>query len=159
MQIYLAGPLFTEAERSFLKSIKEEFEAIAAKFDPPLVTIIWPWELISSEEIDALGDRAKHEIFRRCREALDQCDIVVAWLDGPQVDDGTAWEIGYAHAKGKKVYGLRTDLRKAGECGNSVVNCMIEESCEAIAESVPGLLAAVMEGVLVGRVEGMRLYC
>ena len=39
----------------------------------------------------------------RDRAAIDACDVVVALLDGAQVDDGTAWEIGYAYAKGKPV--------------------------------------------------------
>jgi nucleoside 2-deoxyribosyltransferase len=36
---------------------------------------------------------------------------MVAILDGSQVDDGTAWEIGYAYARGLPVWGLRTDFR------------------------------------------------
>lgn len=37
----------------------------------------------------------KSEIFSRCKSHLDDADMVIALLDGPQVDDGTAWEIGY----------------------------------------------------------------
>jgi hypothetical protein len=37
----------------------------------------------------------KSEIFSRCKSNLDDADMVIALLDGPQVDDGTAWEIGY----------------------------------------------------------------
>lgn len=159
MKIYLAGPLFTEAERQYLEGIKKQLQKIAADFDPPLFSVVWPWELISSCEIEAHGDRAKWEIARRCREALDDCEVVIAWLDGTQVDDGTSWEVGYAYSKGKRIFGLRTDLRRAGECNNSLVNAMIECSCEAIAESVPGLMAAVMEKVLIDRVERMKSYC
>ena len=48
-------------------------------------------------------------IFMKCVEGVDASDLVVAVLDGVDVDSGTAWEIGYAYAKGKPVIGLRTD--------------------------------------------------
>jgi nucleoside 2-deoxyribosyltransferase len=48
-----------------------------------------------AEEIDSLGAGAKAEIFSRCKAHLDDADMVIAVLDGPQTDDGTAWEIGY----------------------------------------------------------------
>ncbi len=43
-----------------------------------------------------LGPRAKQYIFEGCRDAIHAATHVVALLDGTQVDDGTAWEIGYA---------------------------------------------------------------
>ena len=68
---------------------------------------------------------------------------VVALLDGTQVDDGTAWEIGYAYAKGIPVIGIRTDFRKSGDTQHPCVNAMIKGSCLAIvkdAESVLNIL-------------------
>ncbi|MGO9022030.1 MAG: nucleoside 2-deoxyribosyltransferase [Syntrophobacteraceae bacterium] len=44
-------------------------------------------------------------------------NILIALLDGPQVDDGAAWEIGYFYAKRRpeqKIIGIRTDFRRAG---------------------------------------------
>lgn len=46
-------------------------------------------------------------------------------MDGPQVDDGTAWEIGYFYQRGlleQKIIGIRTDFRRAGECEGAAVN-------------------------------------
>ena len=60
---------------------------------------IFPYDLITQEEIDRLGEKAKLEIFSRCKSHLDDSDLMIALLDGPQVDDGTAWEIGYFYAK------------------------------------------------------------
>ena len=54
------------------------------------------------------------------------CDVVVALLDGAQVDDGTAWEIGYAYAKGMPVIGLRTDFRLCADSDGGLVNAMIQ---------------------------------
>jgi len=48
---------------------------------------------------------------------LDDADIVIALLDGSQVDDGTALEIGYFYAgksSEQNVIGIRTDFRRAG---------------------------------------------
>ena len=50
--------------------------------------------------------------------ALANAEAVVAICDGPQVDDGTAWEIAYV--RNIQVYGLRTNSRigqKADERG------------------------------------------
>jgi nucleoside 2-deoxyribosyltransferase len=73
--------------------------------------------------MDRLGDRAKEEIFSRCKHHLDNADMVIALLDGPQVDDGTAWEIGYFYRgkrEGAKIIGIRTDFRRAGESAGAV---------------------------------------
>ncbi len=78
-----------------------------------------------------------------CRKALDDCDLVVALLDGTQVDDGTAWEIGYAYARNIPVYGIRTDMRFGGELPGGQVNAMIAGSCLAIASSRQELIEAL----------------
>jgi nucleoside 2-deoxyribosyltransferase len=41
----------------------------------------------------------RNSIFSRCKSHLDDADRMIALLDGPQVDDETAWEIGYFCAK------------------------------------------------------------
>jgi nucleoside 2-deoxyribosyltransferase len=61
-------------------------------------------------------------------------------LDGQQVDDGTAWEIGYAYARGIPVYGLRTDVRHAGETPYSHVNSMIEGGLAGFTQNVEELV-------------------
>ena len=81
----------------------------------------------------------------RDRAAIDACDVVVALLDGMQVDDGTAWEIGYAYARNKPVVGVRTDLRKAGDTDHGNVNAMIEGSCVGIARDFACVLKLLKE--------------
>jgi len=126
MKIYLAGPLFSEAERDWMKKLKGQIESRAAK-SASKVKVIWSYELITQEEIDALGESAKREIFSRCKAHLEDSDLVIAVLDGSQVDDGTAWEIGYFSAlKHGKIIGIRTDFRQAGESEGAKVNAMIE---------------------------------
>jgi nucleoside 2-deoxyribosyltransferase len=57
---------------------------------------------------------------------IDASDGVVASLDGPDVDSGTAAEIGYAAARGKWIIGYRGDFRRTGESPHVVVNLQVE---------------------------------
>lgn len=137
MRVYLAGPLFTLAERRFMASLRDLVGAV------PGVDALWPGDLFVNDDLEAMGDEAKRHIFCGCTTGLGGCDLVAAVLDGSQVDDGTAWEIGYAFAKGLPVWGLRTDFRVAGDTPHSLVNCMIECSCARIFREIDGFLAAL----------------
>ena len=138
MKIYQAGPLFTEAEifwhRSFTKKLKDNGHEV-----------MWPGNFFTQEEIKAWGKDAPRHIMNRDRAAIDACDVVVALLDGTQVDDGTAWEIGYAYARNKPVVGIRTDFRNAGDTDHGCVNAMIEGSCVGIARDFAGVLKLFKE--------------
>lgn len=83
--------------------------------------------------------------------AIDGADGVVAVLDGVDVDSGTASEIGYAFAKGKRIVGYRNDFRRTGDTMASVVNLQVEffirasggdivRSIDLIADAVEKLL-------------------
>ena len=112
------------------------------------VNVIWPYDILSQSEIDQLGEKTKLEIFFRCKSHLNDADIMIALLDGPQVDDGTAWEIGYFCARkspGQKIIGIRTDFRRAGESEGAVVNAMIECSCDWIVRSKEELLEKISQ--------------
>ena len=140
MKIYLAGPLFSESERAWLADIKRRMEAISSD-----ISVIWPYELIPRDHPDG-HDRQK--IFELCRSHLDEVDVLVCVLDGSQVDDGTAWEIGYfycKHANQLPIIGIRTDFRRAGETEHSVVNAMIEGSCGNIATSSAELIEILQQ--------------
>lgn len=126
MRIYQAGPLFSEAEQDWHRSLRAHLRA--AGFD-----VCWPFELF-------FGNEPKERIFARCRDELLASDLVVALLDGAQVDDGTAWEIGCAYHAGIPVVGIRTDFRQGGDCPGSVCNAMIECSCQRIVKSVSELI-------------------
>ena len=60
--------------------------------------------------IDATGEA----YFSRSLEALQEARVVVAVLDGPQVDENVAFWLGYAFAASKPIVGYRTDRRSAG---------------------------------------------
>ena len=132
--IYQTGPLFSEAELSFHRSL-------AARLREAGHAVTWPGDMLTEEQINAAGPDAPHLIFNVCREGINHCTVVVAVLDGRQVDDGTAWEIGYAYAKGIPVYGLHTDARQAGETPYNHVNSMIEGGLAGYVRSMEDLVS------------------
>ena len=71
------------------------------------------------------------EIFRANCAMIDRCDLVIANLNpfrGAEPESGTAFEVGYAHARGKPVYGYLSDGRPLRErLGNADENgCTVE---------------------------------
>ena len=133
MKIYQAGPLFTEGERLWHKHFQAYLEDRG-------YTSLWPGELITSHDVASWGEDAPKKIFETDKALLLECDVIVALLDGTQVDDGTAWEIGFAHAMGKSVFGIRTDFRNGGECPGTPVNPMIAGCVECIAKNIEELV-------------------
>jgi len=146
-KVYLAGPLFSEAEQTWMRSIKEEIKEIANR-KGVIVEVYWPYDDLDEKRIKSLREKAKMEIFEKCTSNLKDSDILIALLDGPQVDDGTAWEIGYFYKNKKKetkILGVRTDFRKAGETDASRVNAMVEVSCDKIVSSLQELKETVKD--------------
>jgi nucleoside 2-deoxyribosyltransferase len=127
MRAYIAGPLFNESERWF----DEQIDQIAREcgLDTFLPHRDGAGNLKSPEDIC--------RIFAEDRDAIDACDMVIANLNGVTTDDGTAWEIGYAYAKGKHLVGVYTDWRLQHKY--QVVNLMIECSLHKLARSLDEL--------------------
>jgi nucleoside 2-deoxyribosyltransferase len=130
-KIYLAAPLFSEAEQEFNKKLETALEDLG-------FSVFVPQEDSNDTEA-AREDMDSSNIFQLNVEAIDACDILVAVLDGgTDVDSGTAWEIGYAYAKNKTIVGIKTDFRTLGPEG--LVNLMIGESANELETSVKDLL-------------------
>jgi nucleoside 2-deoxyribosyltransferase len=146
VRIYLAGPLFSEAERDWLAGLARRLRDEG--FDC----------FVPHEQFGALRELTPAEVFRVDVEGLRSADAVVAWLDGPLVDDGTACEIGlFAQliADGDPRYlgivAIVTDLRLQRRRGNAVGDGMnlfvvgaIEQAgrvCWSVDEAVEALRA------------------
>jgi nucleoside 2-deoxyribosyltransferase len=106
LKIYFAGPLFTPYERGFI-------DECAARLRAEGIEVFVPHE----HEL-ALGSAVSAaEIFEKDRPGIEEANAMVAILDGPTVDDGTACEIGMFHAlmqsdpAKKGIVGLLTDIR------------------------------------------------
>jgi len=103
--VYVAGPLFSEAERAFLEQIVDTL-AKSAGLDPLADFFLPP------RDGGELGKGPKRRnIFELDLDNLTSAKVVVALLDGQDVDSGTCIELGYAYAKGKKILGILTDFR------------------------------------------------
>ncbi len=74
------------------------------------------------------------KVFAGDLSALEGCDVVVALLDGVDVDTGVAFELGYAHALKKPIVGLKTDYRTFSK--TEEVNLMLETPLVRICRSV-----------------------
>jgi nucleoside 2-deoxyribosyltransferase len=112
MRIYLAGPLFTTAERDFNARLADRLRHLGHE--------VW---LPQEHEQRSAGAK---EIFLKDIEGIDWAEAVVANMDGPDPDSGTCWECGYAYGK-KPVILFRTDFRGA-EPGKAPFNLMLTES-------------------------------
>lgn len=128
-RVYLAAPLFSAAER--------EFNARLAGFLLDRhYRVILPQELGDDEA--ARGDGVLRRLYEQLLSELEEADVVVAVIDGADADSGTAWEMGYATARGVPVVALRTDFRRIGD--HERVNLMLEYS-SAVAGSFEELAA------------------
>lgn len=128
-RIYLAGPLFSHAELEYNRKLRDLLHNKG-------FSVFLPQE----DADDTTDEREKQNqecIFKKCVEGVEGSDIVVAVLDGVDVDSGTAWEIGYAYAKEKPVIGLRTDFRSLSD---GIVNLMVEMAIVALAGDEDELL-------------------
>ncbi|MFM1796643.1 MAG: hypothetical protein RL733_424 [Actinomycetota bacterium] len=104
MRIYFAGPLFTPYERSYI-------DQCAAQLRSEGFEVFVPHEIPLPDPVTAKF------IFEVDSREVMAANAVLALLDGPMVDDGTASEIGIfwaamkADTTKKGIVGLVTDTR------------------------------------------------
>ncbi|MGA8612150.1 MAG: nucleoside 2-deoxyribosyltransferase [Xanthobacteraceae bacterium] len=120
MRLYLAGPLFTTAEREFN-------DRLAALLRRAGHEVFLPQE-------HEQRDKSARKIFLKDVEGVDWADVVVANMDGPDPDSGTSWECGYAYRR-KPIILFRTDFRAAHEPDKSPYNLMLTESADRLIEA------------------------
>lgn len=133
MKVFIAGPLFSQAEKEFNTKLdeflrKNGFETVLPQRD---IGEVWKTNV------------NHRKIYEMDLHAIEKADVVVAVLDGPDVDSGTAFEIGYATAKGKTVIGLKTDTRIFAP--SEEVNNMILQSVRRIVKDFESLLMVLKE--------------
>jgi nucleoside 2-deoxyribosyltransferase len=142
LPIYMAGPLFTVAERRHNCQLANELRKLITAFE-----FILPQERAAT----FLPDLAA--VVRDCLAQVRDADRLLACLDGADVDSGTCVEIGYAIALGKPILGYRTDIRGSEIEG---VNAMVRYGCtdfilapsiENSTEKLAAILAARLSGV------------
>jgi hypothetical protein len=136
VRVYFAGPLFTPYEREYI----DECAAVlrADGFDV----------FVPHEHELALGDTVTPAaIFAKDRPGIESANAVLAILDGPMVDDGTACEIGMFHGlmqsdpEKRGIVGLLTDIR-AHRGEGAGVNLFVQGVIRDVGEIVDSIEAA-----------------
>ena len=138
MVIYLAGPLLSPDDKACLSALAQKLERAGH-------SLSWPGALFDKNDIEELGQSAPEVVFESCRIAMERCACVVALLDKGQIDGGTAWEVGYAQARGMPIYGLRACADQTGEAEHNRGNSVIQGCLSGIADNVPALLDMLSE--------------
>ena len=114
-QVYLAGPCFSAAERTWNVAVKKELEIVC----PGGFEFYLPQEHVQEYW-------AAETIYNVLVSDLRNSHVLVANLDGPGGDDGTCWEMGFVAGMNsvwkelettskKNIFWYRTDFRKGGD--------------------------------------------
>ena len=98
MKVYFAGPLFTPYERAYI-------DECAAQIRSACIEVFVPHEIPLPDPV------TPKFIFYTDSQAVLEAHVVLALLDGPSVDDGTANEVGIFWSA------MRSDPTKKGMIG------------------------------------------
>jgi nucleoside 2-deoxyribosyltransferase len=148
MRLYVAGPLFTQAERAWNERLAAALrEAGHAVFLP-------------QTEVKAIASLDADTIFQVDVDGVRTADAVVAILDGADPDSGTCFECGLAFALGIPIVALRTDFRAGGDAlpGQKLatINLMLAQaSTRVVNRPDPGTDFETVVSEVVTALEGL----
>lgn len=113
--LYFAAPLFSEAELAYNLEVTAILERHVDVYLP---------QRDGGKVVDLVAkgvgqDVAFRSIYDRDIQALKDANAMFLLLDGRTVDEGAAFELGYAVALGKHCVGLQTDPRRLMPLGNN----------------------------------------
>lgn len=154
-RVYAAGPDgFSESGRLFHETV------LIPLFHEVGFDVLDPWKLTPQTLIDSVlalpyGQKRKRRwkavnkiIGGNNARAIKESDLIVAVLDGVDVDSGTASEIGYGAALGKFVFGYRSDFRLSSENEGCIVNIQVEYFILQSGGKVFTSIAALKAGLI-----------
>lgn len=146
MLIYLAGPLFSEAERQFNERLTQRLEAIGFKVFLPQRDGVerekQPYDAMTPED-------RRHAMFHLDKTRILEADVFLFVLDGRVPDEGACVELGIAYCQkdlqgtDKLLVGLQTDTRAAFL--GSKLNPMVRVPLQYVAEDEHELLRVVRD--------------
>jgi nucleoside 2-deoxyribosyltransferase len=132
MKLYFAAPLFSAAERDWNATLAASLRVAGHE-------IYLPQE-------NEPGKTAP-QIFADDVGGIDGAEGLLAIMDGPDPDSGTAWEVGYAYAKGKPIIVVRSDIRRDAS-GGAGYNAMLAEAATIRVDLPAASMAELSAGVL-----------
>ncbi len=115
MKAYIAGKLCTASEVEFLEKIDKICEKLGIETFLPHRDV-GPCKGMKDVKRVFEGDITK---------GFKDCNLIIADLNGLHVGAGTAWELGYAYAKGIPAIGIKTDepVKDALEYLSAIIIC------------------------------------
>lgn len=121
--IYIAGPMFSQAELQFNEQVASKLEEEGFDIFLPQRSGYKMAELMKQMSADA----AQEMIFNKDYNAVQRADIVLIILDGRSIDEGACVELGIGYALGKPCYGLKTDPRSMmnGQINPMISGCLL----------------------------------
>lgn len=151
MLVYLAGPLFSEAERSFNESLTQRLEKRGFRVFLPQRDGV---ERDKASYDVMLPEERRRAMFELDETKIMEADVFLFVLDGRVPDEGACVELGIAHTNRrfrnveKLIVGLHTDTRAAFT--SSKLNPMVRVPLDRIAEDESSLIE-VLEGYRILR--------
>ncbi len=130
-KIYLASPLgFMTGTQGYLQNLKDRLSNQGLEILDPWSQdwsdpIAASFKAIPSQGIRDAFTLTASTIGTSNEKMIREADLLLAVLDGMEPDSGTVAELGFASALGKTVYGLRTDLRDAGDFPGVPLNLQV----------------------------------
>jgi nucleoside 2-deoxyribosyltransferase len=146
-RLYVASACgFSEAGRVFLREFYQRLRDAGFEVEDPWDGIMG----LKQEEVLKGVEKADHDAAMKIgaenRNKMDASDVMIAILDGTDIDSGTASEVGYFFAKGKRVIGYRGDFRAAGDSGG-VVNLQVQWFIESSGGKIYRTLGDVIDAL------------
>ena len=100
MKAYLAAPFFNNNERYIYARVIDYLR------NAELMELYVPMEHTIEDAWNLSNYDWARKVFQADIEALDEAEIVFVLNFGMYSDSGTAWEAGYAYAKGKRIVNI-----------------------------------------------------
>ena len=130
MKVYIAGKIRSEIERKYLERIDSLCSSLGFK------TFLPHRDVGLVKDMKDIKRIFEGDII----EGFKGCNLVVACLEGLHIGAGTAWELGYAYAKGIPAIGIKTDesVEEALEELSAIIigSMKIVESFEALEKEL-----------------------
>lgn len=130
MKAYLANGLFSEADQLYNRHIAAEIRNNFQSID-----------LYVPQENAALNDKSGYanslDIFKGDNFYLDSADLMIAVIDGVEIDSGVAVEIGrfvtlkeFDKSKNRHIFGIYSDIRQQGRTNSKKIDALIADGSE-----------------------------
>lgn len=145
-RVFLSGPLFSEGERAFNRSLVEDLESIGCSVFLPQSDAI---DVSKPDFLRLPPLQQSRAIFESNKNQIYGSDVFLICLDGRVPDEGASVELGLAHAhrestvRDKLIIGLHTDVRVAE--ANRRLNAMLAGALDELFTTRADLLGYLEE--------------